>query len=160
MLSSSGGVGGAPGHILPCCGAGGVSDPQVTEREDTGRIILRTSICYTGRKCYGLHWAGGEGGVAAIPPIVGHHSIIAVHHGGTPWSGRGGVGALVVLHAQVGEGEYTLCAFVSGAGVWHTQGGLGAGELKGRGIDNGEEGTQEDEESHSALACPCLKINW
>ena len=99
MLPSRGGVGGAPGHVPPCGGAGGVGDTQMPEREDTWHAILRSSLCNTGRYGDGLHRAGGDGGVAAVPPVVGHHRAIAVHHGGTPGGGGGGVGTLIVLHA-------------------------------------------------------------
>jgi len=129
MLPCSGCVGGAPGHVLPCVGAGCVGDPQMTEREHTGHVILRSSLCNTGRDSDWLHWTRGEGCVAAVAPIVCHNSTIAVHHGGTPWGGGGGVCAVVVLHIIVCEGEDTLSTIIGGAGVGYSAGGLGAREL-------------------------------
>ena len=44
---------------------------------------------------------------------------------------------MVMLYTQVAEGEDTLGTFVGGAGVGHSLGGLGAGELEGRASDGG-----------------------
>ena len=151
MLPCRGCVGGAPGHVLPCGGAGGVGDSNVAEREDTGQVILGSSNCNTGRNGDGLQRARGDGGVAAVPPLVGHHCAIAVHHGGTPGGGGGGVCALIVLQTKIGEGEDTLGAVIGVAGVGHSARGLGQGgegELEGGGGGCCEEARKRDEELH------------
>ena len=63
----------------------------------------------------GLGRAGGEGGGVlgaqgvvgggAVAPLVSHHGVVRVDHGGTPGGWGGGVGAPVVLNTRVGEGE-------------------------------------------------------
>jgi len=98
MLASRGSVGGAPGHVLPCGGAGGVGNSKMAERKHTRHVILWSPFCNTRRNSDGLHWARGEGSVTAVPPLVGHHRAVAIHHGGAPGDGGGGVGAFVVLH--------------------------------------------------------------
>jgi len=120
MLPCSCCVGGAPGHVLPCVGAGGVGDSKMTEREHARHVILGTSLCNTGGNGNILHWARREGSVAAVPPVVGHHRVVAVHHSGTPGDRGGGVGALVVLHTKVVKGEDTLRTIVGVARIWYT----------------------------------------
>jgi len=98
MLASRGSVGGAPGHVLPCGGAGGVGNSKMAERKHTRHVILWSPFCNTRRNSDGLDWARGEDSVTAVPPLVGHHRAVAIHHGGAPGDGGGGVGAFVVLH--------------------------------------------------------------
>jgi len=92
----------------------------VSERKNTRHVILWPTLCNTRGNIYGLHRARREGTVAAIPPLVGHHRAIAVHHGGTPGDGGGGVGAFVVLNTKIGEWEDTLSALLGIAGIWYT----------------------------------------
>jgi hypothetical protein len=95
-------AGGAPGrsHVVSG-GAGGVGDPQVAEGEDAGRAGLSGA----GGQLGGVLRAGGVLGGGAVPPPVGHHRVVRVHHGGAPRGRRVGVGAPVVIHAVVGERE-------------------------------------------------------
>ena len=88
----------------------------------------------------GLRRAGGELGVLAVAPVVGDDGPVVVHLGGAPGSGGAGVGALVVLHALVGEGEDADSALGGEAGVGHpaahTQAGPGEVERTGLGTDH------------------------
>jgi len=56
-------------------------------------------------------------GVGAVTPVVGHHCPIGVHLGGTPRGGGAGIGALVVLHILILEGEHTNSVIKGLAGV-------------------------------------------
>ena len=73
----------------------------MTEGEDTGHAGLGRA----GGEGGGVLGAGGVVGGGAVAPLVGHHSVVRVDHGGAP-GGRGvGVCATVVLNTGVGEGE-------------------------------------------------------
>lgn len=70
----------------------------------------------------GLEGAGGGLGVGAVAPVVGHHRAVGVHLGGAPGHRRGRVGAAVVLHVLVLEGEHALRPLQRHAGVGHPGG--------------------------------------
>ena len=73
----------------------------MTEGEDTGHAGLGRA----GGEGGGVLGAGGVVGGGAVAPLVGHHSVVRVDHGGAPGGRGGGVGAPVVLNTRVGEGE-------------------------------------------------------
>lgn len=110
----------------------------MAEGEDAGRAGLSGA----GGQLGGVLRAGGVLGGGAVPPPVGHHRVVRVHHGGAPRGRRVGVGAPVVHNAVVGEREDTRVIGVGHARVWdpvlHKQGDPVAGhwlplELERRG---------------------------
>ena len=104
----------------------------MSEGEDAGRA----GDGRAGGGGEGLRRAGGELRVLAVPPVVGDHSPVGVHLGGAPGGGGAGVGALVVLHLLVAEGEHAEAAGGGEAGVGHTaahtrhRGHRGSGEVE------------------------------
>ena len=73
----------------------------MAEGEDAGG----SGLCCAGGDVRGVLGAVGELGGGAVPPSVGHHCVVGVHHGRTPRGRRVGVGATEVLDSIVGEGE-------------------------------------------------------
>ena len=128
MLPRHGGVGAAPrlallhpGHTDG--GAGVVDDAEVPEGEDAG--LAREGGA--GGRGEGLGRAGGELGVLTVPPVVDDDGAVGVELGGTPGGGGAGVGALVVLHLLVGEGEHTEASLRGEARVGHPAAHTGQG---------------------------------
>ena len=93
---------------------------SLPEWEDTGRA--RDSSA--GRLGQVLHRAGGGLGVGAVAPVVDNHRAIGVQLGGAPGGGGVLVGALVILHTIIGEGEHTGGALQGAAGVRNPLGKL------------------------------------
>ena len=103
---------------------------SLPEWKDTGRA--RDSGA--GRLGQVLHWAGGGLGVGAVAPVVDDDRAIGVQLGGAPGGGGVLVGALVILHTIIGEGEHTGGAIQGAAGVRNPLGELEAAlawELEG-----------------------------
>jgi len=99
-------VGRTPGLLLVRGGrARSVGDSLMPEGEDARLVVLRSSFGYAGGNAQVLQRTVRSGRVAAVTPIVGHHSSIGVDHGSTPGHWRGCVRALVVLDPIVLEGE-------------------------------------------------------
>jgi len=111
-----------PGHIRALV----VDNAQVPEGEHTG-VPSDGSAGGLGQV---LNWAGGGLGVGAVAPVVGHNRPIGVHHGGTPWGRRAGIGALVILHILILEGEHTNCVIQGLAGVGNPSIGLCSWEIQ------------------------------
>merc|ERR1711910_259917 len=90
-----------------------VDNALVPEGEDTGRS--RDSS--TGGLGQVLHRAGGGLGVGAVAPVVHDDRAVGVQLGGAPRGGGVLVGALIILHPVIGEGEHTGRALQGAAGV-------------------------------------------
>ena len=105
---------------------------SLPEWKDTGS----TSDRGAGRLGQVLHRAGRGLGVGAVAPVVDNHRAIGVQLGGAPGGGGVLVGALVILHTIIGEGEHTGGAIQGAAGVRDPLGELEASfawELEGVG---------------------------
>jgi len=98
----------------------------VPEGEDAGRA----GDSRAGGGGEGLRRAGGELRVLAVPPVVGDHSPVGVHLGGAPGGGGAGVGALIILHILILEGEHTNCVIQGLTGVGNPSVGLCSWEIQ------------------------------
>ena len=78
----------------------------MSEGEDTSLVVLGTSLGQALGHINVLGWAGRCSGVGTIAPVVHHHCAIGVDFGGTPGHRGGSIGALVVLHSIILEGEH------------------------------------------------------
>ena len=138
MFTSSSDLSGAPGLVVinprdpGHIGALVVDNTQVPEGEHTG-VPSDGSAGGLGQV---LNWAGGGLGVGAVAPVVDNHRAIGIQLGGAPGGGGVLVGALVILHTIIGEGEHTCGAIQGAAGVRDPLGELEASfawELEGVG---------------------------
>ena len=103
---------------------------SLPEWEDTGRA-RDSSAGWLGQI---LNRAGRGLGVGAVAPVVDDDCAIGIQLGGAPGGGGVLVGALVILHTIIGEGEHTGGAIQGAAGVGDPLGELEAAlarELEG-----------------------------